>query len=232
MCTDCATLSQVSQGKWFVSHQWAVSVWWQPLSTLASWKHGYLADTQWDWWEEDTIDIKEHIELGWCLRCQRLLSCCAEATGLTCDEIRSVEVLRERWTVRLLFCSRMQDQVCRNRFYPLSVSHSLTQTHTHTADKKSLHTLMQRAQRTARDRAKSHNEKQKQREVNEYLRFQLCFCFVVETERRQKKEQARRVKCWQKSGEGTKGPLWGPEVSPERRGEKRKPPLAGPLDAL
>lgn len=85
----------------------------------------------------------------------------ATASGLTCGEIRSVEVPRERRTVRafILLPYAEQDEECRNHFHPLCL---ISQQH-----KEGLDTFMQRAQRTARDRAKSHNEKQKQREVNE-----------------------------------------------------------------
>lgn len=45
-------------------------------------KSGYLTETQWCWWEEDTIKVMEPIEVGWCLRCQKLLPCCVEVNGL------------------------------------------------------------------------------------------------------------------------------------------------------
>lgn len=161
------TLPCIAQGKGFVSLQRAVSVWWQPLSGLASWKRGYLAETQWCWWEEDTIEVKEHIEPGWCLRCQRLLPCCVEANALACVEIRSVEVPRAiSWTVRLLSYSPMQTTM-RSAGIVSILCLSLALTNTYVAYKEGLNIFMQRAQHTARDGAKSHNEKQKQREVNE-----------------------------------------------------------------
>lgn len=51
--------------------------------------------------------------------------------------------------------------------FPSSVCLSLALTNTHAAHKDCLYTFMQGAQRTARERGKSHNAKQKQREVNE-----------------------------------------------------------------
>lgn len=62
--------------------------------------------------------------------------------------------------------------------------------------------------------------------------FNYVLFSAGDRKKRQKKEQTRRVKRWQKAGRGQKAHCKGPEVSPERRGEKRKPPLAGPPDPL
>lgn len=73
-------------------------------------------------------------------------------------EIRSVEGHRESWTVRLLSYSVVKTRM-RSAGLVSFLCLSLTCSNKHT--------FMQKMQRTARDRAKSQNEKQKQREVNE-----------------------------------------------------------------
>ena len=150
-------LPSFTRGKWFVSHQRAVSVWWQPLSGVASWKRGYLAATQWCWREEDTTEVKEHIEMGWCLRCQGLLPCCVEANGLVAKSdlwgnqgsaglwgFYLIPICRSAGIVFILRLSRTYS----NKYIKSVTTHSCKEC-------------------TARDRAKSHNEKHEQREGNE-----------------------------------------------------------------
>lgn len=130
----------------------------------------------------------------------------------SCGVIRSVDVARERWTVALFYYSHMQ-----TRMRSAGIISILCLSH-----KEHLNTFMQRAQCTARDRAKSHNEKQKQREVNEKSWFRPCFVFLW----RQKKEAKKRsrlegLNVGKKQG-GDKRPIVRDRSVPGKEGREKK----------
>lgn len=145
----------ISQGKWFVSHQRAVSVWWQLLSGLASWKHSYLAQTQWaggkrtllrrrNILSRDSISMPEATAMLW-----------SHWSHTWRNQI--CEVLRERWECENLshfipiFTSTMPVSILSSFCQSLRLSI----TNLYKSCKEGVHTLKQTAQHSQRQSQKS-----------------------------------------------------------------------------
>lgn len=85
----------IAQRKWFVSHHWAVSVWWQALRGQTSWKRGYLTKRQWG--KRKKTPLKGAYWAPAMSQCP-VANVAVDADSLTFGEIRSGSC-RDCWTV-------------------------------------------------------------------------------------------------------------------------------------